>query len=197
MGNKFGPIAGVICPHMLRNKYFNRLPNQFSPFIAEQLINLPIHHTDGPLLIYHQQAVRGRFHHEAKLLLRMLALSEISYDRCQTGRLPVIPHHRKHRDGHRNLGAIFPKILDFIFDRLTGLEDLSHDVIPLFFVLFGNQIPHIHPEQLFSRETGQFRKRPIDEEDGPIDCGIADRVLRCFENIFKKYLQNVPQSGVS
>src|SRR5580765_5331817 len=59
MGKKFDPIAGVMWPHMLRHKYLNRLPNQFSPFIAEQLIYLPIDHPDNPLLINHQQSVRG------------------------------------------------------------------------------------------------------------------------------------------
>jgi len=62
---------------------------------------------------------------------------------------------------------------------------LSHDAIPLFFVLFGYQVPYIHPEQLFSREAGQFDKRLIDEKNGSIERGIADRVFRCFENIFK------------
>jgi hypothetical protein len=37
----------------------------------------------------------------------------------------------------RNLGAILPKIVDFIFGRLAGLEDLSHDAIPLFLCCSG------------------------------------------------------------
>ena len=48
-GQKFVPIAGVMRPDALRDEHFNRLPDQFSPFIAEQLINLPVHHEDGPL----------------------------------------------------------------------------------------------------------------------------------------------------
>jgi hypothetical protein len=31
----------------LEDEHFNRLPDQFSPFIAEQLLNLPVHQEDG------------------------------------------------------------------------------------------------------------------------------------------------------
>ena len=187
MGEEFVPVAGMMRPDALRHEHFHRLPDQFSPFIAEQLLNLPVHQEDGPAFIHHQHPVRRRFDHEAKLFLRLLALGEITNDRRKTGRLPIIPLHCKHGNGNGNLGAILPEIVDFIFCRLAGLEDLIHDTIPLFFVLFGDQVPCIHPEQLFSRETGQFDKRPIDEEDGSIERGIADRVLRGFENIFKLF----------
>ncbi len=150
MGEEFVPVAGVLRPDALRHKHFNRLPDQFSPFIAEQVLNLPIHQEDGTPLIHHQHPVRGRFDREAKLLVRTLSLSEIAYDRCKTGRLLIIPLHHKYGDGHRNLGSILPEIVDFIFDRLASPEDLSHDVIPPFPVLFHNQIPHIHSEQLLS-----------------------------------------------
>src|SRR5262245_66455889 len=120
---------------MLRYKYFNRLPDQIRPFIAEQLIDLPIHHSNGPLLIHHQQAVRRRFDHKAKLLLRMLALSEISYDRRKTVRHPILALYREDGDGHGDLGAILSEIVDFIFARLAGPEQLSHRAIPLILVL--------------------------------------------------------------
>ena len=177
MSKEFRPVSGMMRPHTLRHKHFNRLPNQFSPFIAEQLLNLLVHQEDGTALIYHQNPIRGRFDHKTKLFFRPLALGDIADNRRKTGWLPIIPFHRKYGDGHGNLGAILLEIVDFIFGRLAGLEDLSHDAIPLFFVLFGYQVPCIHPEQLFSREAGQFGKRPIDEEDVPIECGIADRVL--------------------
>ena len=68
MGEEFFPVAGVLRPDALRHEHFNRLPDQFSPFIAEQLLNLPIHQEDGTPLIHHQHPVRGRFDHETKLL---------------------------------------------------------------------------------------------------------------------------------
>jgi hypothetical protein len=65
---------------------------------------------------------------------------------------------------------------------------MSNHIIPLFSVLFGDQVPHIHREQLFSREPSQFRKRPIDEKNRPIGIAKADCILRGFENIFIKVL---------
>jgi hypothetical protein len=188
MCKEFGPVSGVLRPDALRHKDFDRLPDQFSPFVAEQLIDLLIRHENGAAFIYQQHPARRGFNDDSELFFRMLAFGEIAYDRSKTGRLPVISHHRKHGDGHRDLGTILPEIVDFIIDRLAGLEDLSHDAIPLFLVSFGDQVLNIHPEQLFSRKAGQLGKCSIDEEDGSIECGITDRVLRCFDNISKEFL---------
>ena len=61
-----------------RHQRFNGLAHQFGSFIAEQLFHLHVHQQNGTFSVYHDHAGRCRLHHQPKLLLRLLALSDVA-----------------------------------------------------------------------------------------------------------------------